>query len=255
MRIKKILSKRGELTTKQLVTIIVIIVSFIIILFLILRLNLGGKTFKEVCHNSVILNSQSGGFSGPLDCTTTSVCISGGGKCQKTNPSSTIKINLRGENPKKEILEAIAKEMVDCWWMFGEGEVKYVSETIFTSKTSCAVCSIIEFDEKIQNSGIVINYRNLYDYLNETPKTSTQTYLDYLYSENDLGIIIELGLFPKLEHIPFNFSKDYSIITGIHNNPIVGFWEDSMYLKPLILESTPESYSSLGCDNILSKSG
>ena len=81
MNIEKIMKKKGELTTTQLVTIIILIVSFVIILFLLLRLNLGGTTSEEVCHNSVVLNGHSPLPSGPLNCNIDYLCISGGSNC------------------------------------------------------------------------------------------------------------------------------------------------------------------------------
>ena len=51
--------KRGELTSQQLVTIIILIISFAVILILIFKLNLGQESDKEICHNSVVMNSKS----------------------------------------------------------------------------------------------------------------------------------------------------------------------------------------------------
>src|SRR3989338_2930165 len=113
--VKIIENKKGELTTTQLVTIVVLIVSFIIILFLIFRLNPGEQTNKEICHNSVVLKGKTSGFAGSLDCRTNYLCISGGGDCQD---ASTSKIEVDASN-KNEIMEAIAKEMADCRYMFG----------------------------------------------------------------------------------------------------------------------------------------
>ena len=52
--------KRGEITTTQLVTVIVLIASFVILLFLYFRLDLGATTDAEVCRNSVMLLGKSG---------------------------------------------------------------------------------------------------------------------------------------------------------------------------------------------------
>ena len=53
------MNKKGELTTHQLVGLIILIVSFAVILFLLFRLNLGETTNKEICHNSVIMKGKS----------------------------------------------------------------------------------------------------------------------------------------------------------------------------------------------------
>ena len=74
---------KGELTTQQIVTLIILVVSFAVILFLIFRLNLGETTQKEICHNSVLMKAKSLPGTGYLDCKTNYVCISGGGECDE----------------------------------------------------------------------------------------------------------------------------------------------------------------------------
>ena len=145
------INKKGELTTKKLVTIIVLIASFVIILFLLFRLNLGATTDKEICHNSFVLKSKGQGLVGGLDCKTNYLCITGGGKCEEYNPTETIKISLKGEDEiiKQEITKVIADEIADCWWMIGECELDYGGFWDIQGY-HCAVCSIIKFDDTIQ---------------------------------------------------------------------------------------------------------
>ena len=88
------MKKKAELTTKQLVTIIILITSFIIILFLFFRLNLGPVNDKEICHNSVIMKSKSLPGQGALNCKTSYVCISGGGECEDFDEDEKIEIDL-----------------------------------------------------------------------------------------------------------------------------------------------------------------
>lgn len=174
--------KKGELTTQQIVTIIILIVSFAVILFFLSRLNLGETSNKQICHNSVLLKSKTKGFGGPLDCRTNYLCISGGGKCETIDPTGTIKVN---PDKKGEIMEAIAKEMADCWWMFGEGKIDYVAffdgETkIIEKNVVCGVCSIVEFDPVIQRKQEEITYKELIKHL-EKNKRGEENYLKYLY--------------------------------------------------------------------------
>jgi len=49
---------KGELTTKQLITIIILIASFAVILLLIFRLDFGKITDDQVCYNSVVLQAR-----------------------------------------------------------------------------------------------------------------------------------------------------------------------------------------------------
>ena len=157
--LKKRWGLQGELTTKQLVTLVILIVSFIIILFLIFRLNLGETTDKEICHNSVVLQGQSKIASGPLDCKINYLCISGGGDCEGT---ASEKVEVNPEN-KDEIMKAIADEMASCWWMFGEGKIDY--GTAASDSVDYAICSIVEFNGKTQEKLSIISYSEFYKYL------------------------------------------------------------------------------------------
>lgn len=146
--------KKAELTTTQLVALIILIMSFAIILFLLFRMNLGEETIKEICHNSVVLVGKSE-LLGSLDCKTTYVCI--GKECEDFNPT----INVKAET-KEEIASAIQKEIDDCWWMFGEGKIDY---TLKTNGYHCAICSVIKFDkslEEIEFNGEVLDSSEKY---------------------------------------------------------------------------------------------
>lgn len=193
-------NKKGELTTKQLVVIIILIVSFIIVLFLLFRLNLGETSSKEICHNSVLLKKKSGILAGPLDCRTNYLCISKGGACDEISATSTVKVTT-----KNETMKAIADEMAACWWMFGEGKINYVGEEL-SGKVACALCSVIDFDEESEGS---ISYLEFFNYLKTTSKSSSQTYLQYLYSTNSFD---EESPYYQNE---FDLSKQYSLVTGM----------------------------------------
>lgn len=216
----KKINKRGELTTQQLVTIIILIISFVVILFLIFRLNPGETTDKEICHNSVAMKGQSVLNSGALDCKTSYVCISGGDDCEGFNPSITIDINMNQEDQKVEgdIMKAIADEMSDCWWMFGEGKVDYVGLDVkgtTIGKMNCALCSIISFDEKIQKKEIG-NYLDFYTYLKSTNKEGGKSYMYYLYNTNNID---DLGIINANE--PFELNNQYVVLTGIADQGVL----------------------------------
>ncbi|MFH1607550.1 MAG: hypothetical protein ABIA78_00270 [archaeon] len=210
-------NKRGELTTQQLVTIIVLIVSFVIILFLLFRLGLGEETNKEICHNSVLLKSKSS-LGGSLDCKTNYVCISGGGKCDGFSEDYLVKVDLSGTEAeaKNETMKAIADEMADCWWMFGEGKVDYTKGIDWgkvTGKKACSICSTLSFDKEIREftKSNIIHYNNLYVYLQSTKKNNAESYLSYMYNTNNLDKFKGDNYLLK----PFNFNGKYFIVTGI----------------------------------------
>ncbi len=211
---KKIKNKKAELTTQQLVTLIILIVSFAVILILLFRLNLGEITDKEICHNSVVMKAQSKLKSGALDCRTNYVCISGGEKCDDFNPSITVDINMNQEEEKvkKDTMRAIANEMADCWWMFGEGKVDYIGlnvKGVTIGKMNCALCSIVDFDKEIEKIvGDKVSYEEFYENYLKSFEKDGKNYLSYMYGTNQVK---DLGL-PD-EYI--DFKNKYAIMTGI----------------------------------------
>ena len=240
-------SKRGEITTTQLVTIIVLIVSFAVILFFIFRLNLGETTDKEICHNSVVLRGQSKLSTGPLDCKTSYVCISGGGECEQITTTTTIEAKIRDG-----VMKALADEMSDCWFMFGEDKKIRYTGGLGSTGVHCAICSIVDFDENIQGQISSISYLEFYNYLSQTKKDDFQTYLKYLYGIN------EISSFQSQSQITTNIGEDiistsekYSIITGIDNN-LVDFLDDDEWLNVYLIP-TAETSSRTDCSEFITK--
>ena len=123
--------KRAALTTRQIVILTILIISFIIILFLLFRLNLSGQSEQQICHNSVVQRGSSIlslSDTVPLNCRTHYVCISTTSKCEGEEsrmPTPDDIITVKSEN---ELYKALADEMATCWWMYGEGEVDYLGE-------------------------------------------------------------------------------------------------------------------------------
>src|SRR3990167_3997406 len=106
--------KKGELTTQQIVAITILIVSFIVILLLLFRLNLGEETTKELCRNSVLLKSKSvfPEEAIQLKCYRNYKCITFDGSCEGLNNPEVAKVNNQDE-----VYNEIAEEMSDCWYM------------------------------------------------------------------------------------------------------------------------------------------
>ncbi len=251
MKIKKNMGKRAELTTKQLVTIIVLIVSFIVILFLLFRLNLGETSNKEICHNSVVLRDQARVVAGPLDCRTNYVCISGGGKCEEIIPTTTVSVDPKNKN---QTMKALADEMADCWWMFGEGEISYADRDPSFNDVACSICSIVEFDENVRQGMEPIKYEEFYNYLRTTAKSDTQTYLKYLYAENSLEGVEE-GFNQTFENYLnkiINPENDYVILTGMSKGVFFTRWL-SKHVPVVIMERNTENFDKIGCDTFLTK--
>lgn len=211
-------NKKGELTTKQIVTLIILIASFVIILILIFRLDLGNVTSDEICHNSVVLKSTAKSLVGELDCETSYVCISGGGDCDDINPTETFDVDL-GEDEEEvqdQIMELLAEELADCWWMFGEGELAYMG-TDFQGD-HCAICSVVKFDSSIQEEVSEITYEGFYGYLLETEYSDTQTYLVYLYGVYNIDSVTELNPDLDIYNEEISTSDKFMVVTGINPN-------------------------------------
>jgi hypothetical protein len=245
-------NKRAELTTKQIVVMIVLVASFVVVLLLFSRLGLQDITDKEICHNSVVLMGQQKLTAGPLDCRTNYVCISGGGKCGDFSETSKVEVN---PNRKDEIMNAIAEEMSDCWWMFGEGNIKY-QKGLLASKVSCSICSIVVFDDKIQKNYPSISNRAFYDYLQATNKDNSQTYLQYLYGISTLPSTLNIK---NAHYFGFSLSGDIdtsiknSVLTGVDMNipiPLVGDGKDR-YINAFMIP-TSQTPSTL-CKEFITK--
>lgn len=250
--LKKRWSLKGELTTKQLVTLVILIVSFIIILFLIFRLNLGGTTDREICRNSVVLRDKATEFAGPLDCRINYLCISGGGDCQGF--SATAKAKVNPEN-KIEIMKTIADEMSACWWQFGEGKSNYLSISDKNSwgKNSCARCSIVKFDKEILDKNYKITYREFYEYL-LSHKKGDKTYFSYLYNSNNINHFQNDISYLKID-IDKNFiveEGEYAIVTGVKSSAIWGLARDDVFYYPYYLKSD-SIVSELKCEEFITK--
>ncbi len=187
-------NKRGELSTQQIILLIILITSFVVVLFFLLRLNLGGESEKELCHNSVMMKaSVLSSEAIPLKCGRSYVCITKDGTCEGI-PDKKIKVKSLDE-----IYEALANEMADCWWMFGEGKVDYIGKDFFKKDNYCSICSQIYFDdslkeikhgkeeelEEIQKGNI--SKDELYSYLGEAEYSEGETYAEYLFRTTDLN--------------------------------------------------------------------
>lgn len=218
-------NKKGEITTQQVVLLIILIASFAVILFFIFRLNLGKTSDKEICHNSVLARGSQvvPGESIPLNCKTSYVCITEDNSCEKMSGNFEKK-KVSSEN---EVYEVLANEMADCWWMFGEGELNYVNKELF-SQMYCSLCSQIAFDDSMTEifSDGEIDQKQLYDYLINTQIPEKEiSYFEYL--EGFKVTSEELGNYLSSSGSQFgkiNFDKYYYVLTGVKSKSGVLLW-------------------------------
>ncbi|MCH7524515.1 MAG: hypothetical protein IIC74_05780, partial [Bacteroidetes bacterium] len=118
------IGKKGELTSKQLITIIILIIGFSIILIFFFSLNLKSNIDAESLRNSVVLRGAISVFGKSpvsISCKTQNVCLSMGGDCQIDGGDVE---NIR-VNDKNELIKEMVELTRSCWWMMGEGEINY----------------------------------------------------------------------------------------------------------------------------------
>jgi len=215
-------NRRGEITTQQIVLLIILIVSFAVILFFLVRLNLGSTSDTEVCHNSVV--SRSSGVipteSIPLNCKTSYICLSKDGTCEKMTSPKIEKVKT-----KEEVYSILAEDMSECWWQFGEGKLNYISSQ-FTSDLYCSICYQLAFDDSIdffENNEI--NKNEFYVYLSSTNVSGKDiTYLDYLVGLTSSQTIESTLTSQNANFGKMSLDKQYYIMMGIFSKVGVVGW-------------------------------
>jgi len=189
------MNKKGEMTTQQIVILIVLIISFVVILYFLFRLNIGETSEKEICHNSVVMKGNPVLSKGDvsLNCQRTYVCLTKDGSCDSmTNPY------IEKVSTPEEVYGVLADEMADCWWMFGEGKVDYVKDKALV-RNYCSICTQLGFDDSLKeieefDSG-EISKDELYDYLARTKMDEDkETYAEYMFGPVNISDIIQAGL-------------------------------------------------------------
>jgi len=181
--------KRGELTTNQIVTLVILIASFIIILIFIFLMNFGKTSDRDICHNSVAMRASPviPGESIPLDCKTNYICITEDGSCEERSNTEKKKVKT-----KDDVYAILAEQMADCWWMFGEGKLEYVGKDFFFKDNYCSICAQMAFDNSVvanikDFSKAELNKDDFYNYLAKTKINGKEiTYSEYIFGTNNL---------------------------------------------------------------------
>jgi len=203
-------NKKAELTSKQLITIIILIISFTIILAFFFMLNLRSTINKESCRNSVAMKEavSIGGLSPiSLRCKSQDVCFSMGGDCEA---GEKIKVE-----DKPELIKEMTNLLVDCWWMMGEGKVDY------DGSKSCAICYKVYFDDKIKlKKDFDVSYKDLYRYMLVNIPEGEVNYLYYFYKLSTFDLVGNKIFSDSKGNLDintekFDFSEDYVVVTSI----------------------------------------
>ena len=123
-------NKKGEMTTKMIMTILLLVVGFGIILLFYSQLSFERTIDREVCHESVVLRGTlpetlNLNALSPLKCFTKKICIRGKkifgkGECEEYENAKSVKNT--GVKDRVQIEKLISQEIVDCWGMMRSEE-------------------------------------------------------------------------------------------------------------------------------------
>lgn len=163
------MEKRGELTSTQIVFMVIAILGFVILMWFVAKLGVEQQSETQICHFSVLtragLQSSVAGAKvseyQPLNCKAQNICVSEKpGACTQAfagEKSKTVRVDKgeggEGERETARTLEReIAEQMYSCWTMIGEGKLDLFHGA--TQKLGlnpakdpiCVVCSRIALD-------------------------------------------------------------------------------------------------------------
>lgn len=159
------MDKRGELTSHQIVLLVLAIVGFLVVLSIFLVFDFEGKSSDEICKLSVLTRATSHDTfqsSVPLKCTTKKICLTDGkGDCAESFAGEKDVEEIKLPNNELEAVNLIeeisADAMYDCWKMTGEGRYGlfgdfWNSRGLGYNEPGCVVCSRVAIDNGVGDS-------------------------------------------------------------------------------------------------------
>ena len=190
-------NQKAEITSSQLVKIILLVVGFVILMLVFPTLLNEEEIDRETCHASVILRGTIPDITGTgsknivnLKCQTAKFCITdkvfGKGDCEEFKEKEKFEtIRVSKDKTQEEINRFVARELASCWNMMGRGEIQIFTRELTTEKR-CVICSRIAFDKSLKEELDRGEVKGLGDYLltHEVPNQDV-SYWDYL--ANDLS--------------------------------------------------------------------
>src|SRR3989344_3389121 len=173
-------NKNADITTSQIVMIILLVAGFAIIVFFIIQLSWSGQINRQVCHESVVvrgtLPSLARGYI-PLKCMTDKVCITSStfGSCEAFKDVKGVtraRISSDKDKARKDIERTITQEIYSCWTMMGQGKLSLFSQEltktygIGTVYPTCVLCSRIAFDKtSLEKTGADLSKIDVLEYM------------------------------------------------------------------------------------------
>jgi hypothetical protein len=231
---------KGELTSNQLIAIIILIISFSIILIFIFTWDFEETIDEETCRNSIVMRGAIPVFkdSVQIKCKTKNLCFSMGGECEFSDSS---KIVVEGEN---SLVREIGELIYSCWNINGQGKIDY------SSGDYCNICYRIRFDDKIrEESPDGIAYEGIYSYLMNF-KTNSDS--NALYSMYKLGSAFSVKNEISLRHDGLDI---YSEKIDVNEDYVIVYSHyDDKFNPPILIKfSGSELNSKLECDEFVNE--
>ncbi len=180
------LDRKGEMTSSQILTLVIAIGGFIVVLiFLAILYDTGkGEDEKELCRLSILTRATAyDALQGtvPLKCQTGKICISRSGKSDACpeflgeKGVEGVKLESIDAKGKEQIEGILARAMYSCWSMTGKGNLDlfggFWKELGFDSegdveKATCLVCSRVAFADDVPKP--LLGQINMRNYLENT---------------------------------------------------------------------------------------
>lgn len=163
------INKKGELTSQQVILLVLVIASFLIALFFFYSIVSDNYSEDELCKLSVLGRaSTSSSIKGniPLKCTTEKICLTSasGGECEQfAGEEKVMRVDLPNNDPQAvaDIIEKVyAESLYSCWKMMGEGRLDlFGSSELYTSFLPTSVSDTLNFfkGEKVHPTCVICN--------------------------------------------------------------------------------------------------
>lgn len=184
------MNRKGELTSSQIIGIVIALAGFLILLFFIsLLADDSSQQDVELCRLSVLTRATAptaAQAAVPLKCTTGKICLSESGNkedCAQFNGEKDVRVvKIEGKTDEEKanmINRVLADSMYQCWSMMGQGKLDIFGKSSYLvgeqGDASCVICSRIALAKV--SSG-VRDRVNLENYLEtNSPSEGSPTYL------------------------------------------------------------------------------
>jgi hypothetical protein len=196
------IAKRGQITMKYLIVLVLAIIGFVIVLILLFSLEFESFSEDEICKLSVLSRASvpsAGQGYVPLKCSTKKYCITDnnfiGGGCDQFAGENNVKmVRLKGSvEAKADQIEAVSAEaMRTCWTQMGEGKLDLFAEKVDVNPLnavenffnlgdkgpSCVICSRVALSKDVLDDEELLKKVDVNEYMEKTQVPgSSLTYL------------------------------------------------------------------------------